>query len=112
MKKAPPTIRPPHSIELHIEELVLHGLSPGDRYRIADAVERELSRLFAEPGLLSSMADGDEIPRLDGGSFAAGRGAKPAAIGAQIAQAVYGGLSQYPTPGAGRRRVPTVRGGK
>src|SRR5712664_1487224 len=99
MKNAQSTIRTPHSIELHIEELVLHGLSPGDRYRIADAVEIELSRLVAEQGFLPSIIDGGEIPRLDGGTFAAARGAKPAAIGAQIAQAVYGGLSEYPTPG-------------
>ena len=112
MKNAQSTIRNPHSIELHIEELVLHGLSPGDRYRIADAVELELSRLLAEPGFLSSIIAGDEIVRVDGGTFAAARGAKPAAIGVQIAQAVYGGLSQYPTPGTGRRPVPTVRGGK
>lgn len=95
MKNAPSTIGNPASIELHIEELVLHGLSPGDRYRIADAVEIELSRLIAEPGFLPSMIDGDEIVRLDGGTFAAARGAKPAAIGAQIAQAVYGGLRQH-----------------
>ena len=38
----------PGNIELHIEELVLNGFGPVDRYRIGVAVEVELARLFAE----------------------------------------------------------------
>ncbi|MBD0326005.1 MAG: hypothetical protein ICV68_06225, partial [Pyrinomonadaceae bacterium] len=48
------------NIELHIEELILHGFERRDRYAIADAFERELSRLlseqFAEQGLPSSLS--------------------------------------------------------
>ena len=36
------------NLNLHIEELVLHGFAPGDRYRIGEAVQQELTRLFAE----------------------------------------------------------------
>ena len=28
----------PQNVELHIEELVLHGFAPGDRHRIGEAV--------------------------------------------------------------------------
>ena len=35
---------------------MLHGFAPGDRYRIGDAVERELARLFAEQGVPPSLA--------------------------------------------------------
>ena len=45
----------PGWIELHIEELVLHGFAPGDRHPIGDAVEHELIRLFAEQGLPSLL---------------------------------------------------------
>ncbi len=33
----------PYNIELHIEELVLHGFSPNDRHAIGEAVQRELT---------------------------------------------------------------------
>ena len=49
------------NIELHIEELVLHGFSPGDRYRIGEAVEQELTRLLADRGVPQSLAEGGEI---------------------------------------------------
>lgn len=38
-------------IELEIEGLVLHGIRSGDRHRIREAVESELTRLLAEKGL-------------------------------------------------------------
>jgi hypothetical protein len=83
----------PTNVELHIEELVLHGLAPGDRYRIGEAVERELRRLFAEQGAPASLTQGGEIERMDGGSFGVAEGSRGDAIGAQVAQAVYGGLT-------------------
>ncbi|MFZ3168354.1 MAG: hypothetical protein WA130_12115 [Candidatus Methanoperedens sp.] len=82
------------NIKLHIEELVLHGFAPGDRYRIAEAVEREIARLFSEQGMPQSLNRGGEIERLDGGAFEAARGSKPEAIGAKVARTVYGGLSK------------------
>jgi len=38
-------------VELHIEELVLHGFRSGDRFHIGDALERELVRLLGKQGL-------------------------------------------------------------
>ncbi len=84
----------PKNIELHIEELVLHGFSCGDRYRIAEAVERELAHLFAEQGVPNSLSDGGEIERLDGGAFKMKQGSRPETIGAQVARAVYGGKTK------------------
>jgi len=83
-----------HAIELHIEELVLHGFAPGDRYRIADAVERELARLFAEQGVPPSLAQEAEMARLDAGAFKMAPGAREEAVGAQVAHTVYGGFSR------------------
>ena len=87
-------LRTPHSIELHVEELVLHGFTPSDRHGIGEAVERELARLFAGQGVPPSLMQGEEVGHLDGGAFEAPRGARAEAIGTQVAQAVYGGLSR------------------
>ncbi len=81
------------NIQLQIEELVLHGFAPGDRYRIGEAVERELARLFAEQGVPSSLLASLEVASLDGGAFQVAPGARADAIGAQVAQSVYGGVS-------------------
>ncbi|MEP7343055.1 MAG: hypothetical protein ABI977_35335 [Acidobacteriota bacterium] len=77
------------NIELHIEKLVLHGFAPGDRYRIGEAVERELQRLLAEQGA-PHLFNGDiELARMDAGTFNTEPNAKSDLIGAQVAQAVY-----------------------
>ena len=81
------------NVELHIEDLVLHGFAPGDRYRIGEAVERELAWLFAAQGVPSSLLATMEVASLDGGAFQMAPGARADAIGAQVAQAVYGGVS-------------------
>lgn len=81
------------SIDLHIEELVLEGFSPGDRHRIGAAVERELARLLTERGL-PRLTESLDVPRLDGGSFEMNRNATPEAVGGQVAGAVYGGVGR------------------
>lgn len=83
------TLNTQPSVDLHIEELVLHGFASDDQYAIGDAVERELTQLFAHrgvPGLLRSESATDEIR---GASFNVAQNAKPPVIGRQIAQAVY-----------------------
>jgi hypothetical protein len=87
MKTAP-------NIELHIQELILHGFAPADRYLIGEAVQRELARLFAEQGVPLSLSRGGEIALLHGVSFNVVPGAKAEAIGTQVAQSVYGGMKE------------------
>ena len=84
----------PYNIELHIEELVLHGIAPKDRYAIGEAVQRELTRLLTEQEIHPSLRQGREVARLDGGTFNVKQGTKPDAIGAQVAQSVYGGMKR------------------
>jgi hypothetical protein len=84
----------PANIELHIEELVLHGFAPGDRYGIGEAVGPELQRLFAEQGASLQLAQGSEVAHLDGGAFEVPHGAKAEAVGAQIAQGIYEGFNR------------------
>lgn len=83
------------SVELRIEELVLHGFAPQDCSRIAQAVERELTRLLlAEGGLPPSVAQSGGLFHLDGGDFEITPGSSADAIGAQVAQTLYGGLNR------------------
>ncbi len=79
----------PQAIELHIEELVLHGFEPHQRRAIAQAVEEALSGLLAERGLPPGWAEGAQIDRLDAGQFEVMPAAPPAAIGSEVAQALY-----------------------
>ena len=81
-------------IELNIEELVLHGFAPGDRYSIGEAVEQELVRMLADQGVPQSLAGGGEIASVDGGAFEVMQGSRAQVVGAQVAKAVYGGLRQ------------------
>jgi hypothetical protein len=88
------TLNAQHSVELHIEELVLHGFAPGDRYLIGDAVERELAWLLGEQGIPISLRSENATEEIRGATFNMLPEAKPPVIGQQIAQAVYGGFSQ------------------
>ena len=86
-------------IELHIEELVLHGFPPGDRARIADAIERgladQLREQIREHGVGAALSHHRRSTFLDGGSFRVATGARPQAVGAaaatSVAKALHGG---------------------
>ena len=80
------------NVELHIEELVLHGFAPGERYRIGEAVERELQRLLAEQGAPNLFNGNVELAQMNAGTFNVEPNAKSETIGAQVAQAVYEGM--------------------
>jgi hypothetical protein len=85
------------SIELHIEELVLHGFSAGDRNRIADALRVELTRLLTEESAsLPIAADRMDtgIESLDAGTVRVISESRSGVIGGQIAQALFGGLAR------------------
>ena len=83
----------PTDIEMQIDELVLHGFPPGDRYRISEAAERELVRLFTEQGRTPELSQRGEVAHVDGGAFAVGQSAEPETTGAQIAQSLFGALT-------------------
>ena len=81
------------AVELHIEELVLHGFPAEQRYRIADAFQRELTDRIAARGAVHRPDDARlDLARLDGGEFTARAGAPAEALGADIARAVHGAL--------------------
>ena len=77
----------PREIEVHIEELVLHGFQPYDRWPIAAALEGELRGLLAECGLprgwLQSQKEIVASPLCPGNLTRRAQGRK-------IALAIYG----------------------
>jgi len=77
----------PREIEVHIEELVLHGFDPNARWRIGDALETELRALLAESGFPPAWLLSPQ--RIDAGVF------RPvAAADSGIASAICGGGSK------------------
>ena len=77
-------------ISVHIGELILDGFPRRDGRAIGEAVQQHLVQLFSERGVPAAMQQSSEMPRVDAGSVSIGAGAKPAAVGTQIANAVYG----------------------
>ena len=79
------------TIDLRIDEIVLHGFAPADRHRIGDAFQRELTRLLAAEGVPPAWASGGPAAQVDAGAFTVAPGARPEIVGAQVARAVYAG---------------------
>ncbi len=84
------------SVEVRIDQLVLHGFPSGQEARIGAAVERELARRLARPA--PSLRRDAVVDRVDGGQFVmpapavtmTASAAEP--VGRRIARATYGGL--------------------
>ncbi|GGA88684.1 hypothetical protein [Puia dinghuensis] len=72
-------------IELHIEELVVHGVQPHDARAIGLAVERELSLLLTRHGMPQGLTRDRRLGVLDGGVIKSNGGR-------EIAGAVFNGM--------------------
>ncbi len=81
------------SIDLRIDELILHGFAARDRHRIAAALEHELSRLIAQGELAHPRSNSIQLDRIDAGTFHLDPATGPNHIGRMVAQRVYGQLS-------------------
>jgi hypothetical protein len=80
------------SLDVHIEEIVLHGFPAGHRHSIGDATHHELTRLLGSNGLSPNLSQSSE--RIDAGNFQMNHGAEPDVVGSLVANAVYGGLKR------------------
>jgi len=78
-------------IDVEIDELALDGFESRDRFRIADAVERELARLLRAKGPPLSWMESGEIFRWEGNQFGMKTGQREETIGARIAELIYRG---------------------
>lgn len=81
-------------IHLHIERLVLDGLSieRAQGPQVQAAVETELARLLMENGLGAPLGAGGAVPSVNAAGIQLSPGSSPAQLGRQIAQSVYGGI--------------------
>lgn len=87
----------PRQIDIAIDALSLEGFPPHQRWRIAAAIEQEFGRLCALQGLPPGLQPSGTPVQVPSGTFQVAPGASAAAIGVQIAQAMYTGLAQGPT---------------
>jgi hypothetical protein len=91
------------NLELSIDQLILPDLPLVHRERVAAAIEQELARLWAEQGSPPGLDAGAPIT-LNASSVQAAAGARPEAIGAQVARSIYSSL-------AGSEGPPGLPGG-
>ena len=89
-------------VELHIDELVLHGFAPTERHAIGDTVESELRELLAKQQSLPWSLANCEIDRIDAGEFEIASGAPAQTSGGRVAEAINRAL-------VGLRRLPQRR---
>ena len=75
------------AVRIDIDELVLHGVPPADRYRVAAAFERELTRLLRIHGLPGTPATPTTLPPLPPVT-------SPYRLGRALARSVHSGLSE------------------
>lgn len=81
------------NIKLHIDRLVLDGLdfSPDQQQVLQTSVVNELTRLLREGGVAPHLAGSIALARLSAGDIRVTDN-RPAQLGRQIAQSVYGGV--------------------
>ena len=84
------------TITLHIERLVLEGiaLDRTQREQLRAAVEAELTRLLTGDGLSGGLAQGGAVPNVPAAPIQLAADNDPGALGQQIAQSVYGGITR------------------
>lgn len=89
-------------IDVHIDELVLHGFAAHDRDAIAEAIRAEIGRALLEPGAADALVRARDAARIDAGSFRRADRERPASIGTKVARSLVLGLSGGSRP-VGRR---------
>jgi hypothetical protein len=84
------------NVRLHIEHLVVDGLSPehaASSRALGAAVERELAQLLAGRGLDPALASGAKVAALRAPPMPPTSGQNSDALGRRIARSVHGALT-------------------
>lgn len=87
------------NVELEIDRLILPDLPLLHRSLVTAAIEQELTRLITEQGIPRGV-DLHEALTVPSSTVEVESGAKPAAIGAQVAQSIYRSFADSPRPGS------------
>ena len=86
----------PSRIVVRIDELILDGVAPGDRYVIADAVRNALAEQLEQSGAGPSWNRGVHIERIDAGECRLPRRAGAGTLGSRIGETIYRGITTWP----------------
>ena len=81
-------------VVLHIDSLVLKGFRHEDRHGIAEGLQQELTRLFADPQAAQQLTANGDVSRLRVGSIRIGQGSKPLHVGVEAARAIGKGMKK------------------
>jgi len=96
----------PSEIDVHINELVLHGFEGRNQRTVAEALRNQLSALLTEQGIPATWKDNPETLQARA-TYAIGL-TNPTTAGTEIAKAIYhsdqpkGGNSHHPKRGVER----------
>lgn len=84
-------------IEVHIERLILDGLSvtAAERAQVHAAITAELAGRLAGGGIAESLRGGGAVPQLRAPPVALGPHDRADAIGRQIAFSVHAGIGRH-----------------
>ena len=84
------------NINLHIERLILDGISvePHKRPVLKATLESELGRLLVQHGIAAGLQSGGAFNAIRTDSIDVGEKNEPSHLGQQIARSVYGGLNR------------------
>jgi len=81
-------------VVVHIESLVLKGFRQEDRHAVAEGLQTELARLFAEPSTASRLANMGDVSRLTIGNIHVTQGTAPEGVGRQAARGITRGITR------------------
>lgn len=81
VRRTYPTCDAMKRVVVHIDRLVLKGFRQEDRQVVAEGLQQELARLFAEPGAATRLSGLGDIHRLRVNNLALRDGVQPGEIG-------------------------------
>ena len=81
-------------VVLHIDSLVLKGFRHEDRHGIAEGLQQELTRLFADPQAAQQLTANGDVSRLRVGSIQIGQSSRPLHVGVEAARAIGKGMKK------------------
>jgi 5-carboxymethyl-2-hydroxymuconate isomerase len=79
---------------LHIDSLVLKGFRHEDRQGIAEGLQQELTRLFADAQATRQLTASVDIRRLRIGSIQVDQNSNSQQVGSQLAQGIGKGIKR------------------
>ena len=79
-------------VVVHIDRLVLKGFPHQDRQALAEGLQQELGRLFAEPDAARQLAARADVGQLKVSGVRVGPSTAPANVGTQAARGIARGI--------------------